>query len=285
MLVTCAKCNSHVDTGNAVPGDLVKCRCGLGIMVPEGPATAGKMGCPACGAPVDPELKVCVFCDTRLATVMCPTCFGVVFDGTKHCQHCGAALTRQLVIHHGDECQHECPRCETRPHMRVEVVAGAPLERCPECEGLWVGTETVERLYKDRENAPSIQSMTTANKDNVQGTGTGVVRPEGYIKCPDCSKMMNRTNFGRFSGVIIDNCKAHGTWFDADELRRIIEFIHAGGLDKQAAREREELKDELKRLRSKARGERTTGEMPAAGGRLMGGGGAVGIAGLLRKIL
>jgi Zn-finger nucleic acid-binding protein len=48
---------------------------------------------------------------------------------------------------------------------------------------------------------------------------------------------MNRMNFANFSGVIIDVCRPHGTWFDRDELRRIVEFIRAGGLDQ--ARERE----------------------------------------------
>ncbi len=293
MLVTCAKCDTHVDTGDKPPGDIIQCRCGMGIMVPEPPAAAAKMGCPACGAPVDPELKVCGFCDTRLATVMCPTCFGVVFDGTKHCNHCGSALTRQKVIHHGDETRHECPRCDTHPHLRVEVVAGCPIERCSECEGLWIDREAVDRIYKDREAAPTIQSMTSASKTTVQPTGTGQIRPEGYIKCPDCGKMMNRLNFGRFSGVVIDICKAHGTWFDADELRRIIEFIHSGGLEKQALREKEELAEELRRLRSQARGESTTGTMRAApgiglggasSGRLIGGTGALGIAGILRKL-
>ncbi len=290
MLVTCAKCNSHVDTGELSPGEILTCRCGLGIMVPEPPASAGKMGCPSCGAPVDPELKVCGFCDTALATVLCPTCFGVVFDGAKHCSLCGAVLTRAKVIHHGDETQRLCPRCEAHPHMRVEVVAGCPIDRCPDCEGLWIETEVVERMYKDRENAPSIQAMAASDKQAVQPTGTGALKPEGYIQCPDCGKLMNRQNFGRFSGVIIDSCKAHGTWFDADELRRIIEFIHAGGLQKQAQREREELQEELRQLRSKARGEaqkanREIGSMSGGGARILGGTSAIGIASLLRKLL
>ena len=41
---------------------------------------------------------------------------------------------------------------------------------------------------------------------------------------------MNRRNFGRTSGVIVDCCGAHGTWFDADELERVGKFVAAGGL-------------------------------------------------------
>jgi hypothetical protein len=48
---------------------------------------------------------------------------------------------------------------------------------------------------------------------------------------------MNRINFAHTSGVIVDVCTSHGTWFDADELRRVLEFITAGGLEAARARE------------------------------------------------
>jgi hypothetical protein len=41
---------------------------------------------------------------------------------------------------------------------------------------------------------------------------------------------MVRKNFGHTSGVIVDWCGAHGTWFDADELERVAAFVAAGGL-------------------------------------------------------
>ena len=53
--------------------------------------------------------------------------------------------------------------------------------------------------------------------------------------------MMNRFNFANCSGVVLDACKPHGVWFDADELRRIVRFIRAGGLDLARAKERQEL--------------------------------------------
>ena len=48
----------------------------------------------------------------------------------------------------------------------------------------------------------------------------------------------NRINFAKCSGVIVDVCKGHGTWFDRDELTRIVEFIRGGGLDAARAKER-----------------------------------------------
>ena len=39
----------------------------------------------------------------------------------------------------------------------------------------------------------------------------------------------------------MDVCKPHGTWFDKDELRRIVEFIRAGGIEKARLDEIDEL--------------------------------------------
>jgi hypothetical protein len=41
---------------------------------------------------------------------------------------------------------------------------------------------------------------------------------------------MLRRNFGRISGIIVDICSAHGTWFDVGEVPRTLSFIAQGGL-------------------------------------------------------
>lgn len=43
---------------------------------------------------------------------------------------------------------------------------------------------------------------------------------------------MHRKNFGGRSGVIVDVCTSHGTWFDAEELPRVLAFVEAGGLER-----------------------------------------------------
>jgi hypothetical protein len=47
---------------------------------------------------------------------------------------------------------------------------------------------------------------------------------------------MNRKNFGSVSGVIVDVCKQHGTWFDLGELPRVLAFVAGGGMDRTRAR-------------------------------------------------
>ena len=61
---------------------------------------------------------------------------------------------------------------------------------------------------------------------------------------------MNRVNFARCSHVVVDVCSLHGTWFDRDELRRIVEFIRDGGLEAARTREMEELERRKRELQS-----------------------------------
>jgi Zn-finger nucleic acid-binding protein len=58
---------------------------------------------------------------------------------------------------------------------------------------------------------------------------------------------MNRANFSDRSGIIIDVCRGHGTWFDREELRRVVEFIRAGGVEATRARDLERWAREKRR--------------------------------------
>ena len=64
---------------------------------------------------------------------------------------------------------------------------------------------------------------------------------------------MNRQNFAKFSGVVLDVCREHGTWFDKGEIRGCIEFVLSGGLVKAAAKEKDRMKGEVAHLEAMAR--------------------------------
>jgi Zn-finger nucleic acid-binding protein len=102
-----------------------------------------------------------------------------------------------------------------------------------------------ERLCAERET----QSAVMARPLSETRSGGSVAEKIRYLPCPECTKHMNRVNFARYSGVIMDVCKEHGTFFDRDELRRIVTFIRGGGLDRARDRERERLVEEQQRLR------------------------------------
>jgi hypothetical protein len=73
---------------------------------------------------------------------------------------------------------------------------------------------------------------------------------------------MNRMNFGRVSGTVIDVCKGHGTFLDAGELHLIVTFIQQGGLDRARQRQIEELKEEEARLRALPAGHDPNSQAP-----------------------
>jgi hypothetical protein len=61
--------------------------------------------------------------------------------------------------------------------------------------------------------------------------------------------MMNRVNFARLSGTIVDVCKGHGTFLDAGELQAIVAFIQGGGLERARQRQIDDLKEHERRLK------------------------------------
>ena len=78
---------------------------------------------------------------------------------------------------------------------------------------------------------------------------TAVVPPNlvTYIPCPRCRKLMNRTNFGHASGIILDTCREDGIWLDRGELQAVLAFVQGGGLIVARAREKEMAKAEEQR--------------------------------------
>ena len=71
-----------------------------------------------------------------------------------------------------------------------------------------------------------------------------------YRRCVACGKMMNRLNFGRVSGTVVDVCKGHGVFLDSGELHQIAVFLQSGGLDRARQQQIEDLQEAQERLRS-----------------------------------
>ena len=119
------------------------------------------------------------------------------------------------------------------------------MRECPKCEGIWADAESLQKICADREQQavvlglPRTLPVDTNSLENVR-----------YVPCPVCNTIMNRVCFAHCSGVVVDVCRAHGTWFDKDELRRIVEFIRAGGLDVARADEIAELERKRRELRA-----------------------------------
>jgi Zn-finger nucleic acid-binding protein len=164
----------------------------------------------------------------------------MVFVGAKFCSHCGAAIAREEIP--ADQKQ-PCPRC--RVNMESIVIGNTNLRECPTCEGIWADTDSLQRICADREQQAAVLGVA-----RTLPTEPNSLEKVRYVPCPVCNKLMNRVAFAHCSRVVVDVCKTHGTWFDKDELRRIVEFIRAGGLEAARANEIAELEHKRQELRS-----------------------------------
>jgi Zn-finger nucleic acid-binding protein len=200
---------------------------------------AESLNCPNCGAASATDLPRCQFCGSRLATVACAACFAMMFAGSKHCQRCGAPAAVANVEPLNDL---KCPRCEI--DMSQVTIGTTAVFECEKCFGLWLDVVSFEKICTDREQQSAVLGFASQSPVKPASDPNKVK----YVPCPVCSQLMNRMNFARCSGVVVDICKQHGTWFDRDELSRIVEFISGGGLEASRIREKEELKEERRRL-------------------------------------
>ena len=123
-------------------------------------------------------------------------------------------------------------------------LGGIRLQECGKCFGLWLDTATFERICRDAEQQAAVLGSRISMGAPV------ALGPVRYLRCPHCRDLMHRVNFARCSGVIVDVCRAHGTWFDASELHRIVHFIRDGGMNRAREKEKADLADERQRLQS-----------------------------------
>jgi Zn-finger nucleic acid-binding protein len=149
-----------------------------------------------------------------------------MFAGMDYCPHCGAKGAR-LVNENAPPMR--CPGCKS--DMRAVTIGQTPTYECPSCAGQWLETSAFTQLCTSREQRGAAIAFTGV----TTSAAVARVAPGGavhYLPCPVCAKIMNRQNFGRRSGVVIDVCKGHGVWFDADELRATLAFIDSGEFEK-----------------------------------------------------
>lgn len=196
------------------------------------------LNCPNCGAGVSSDKTECLFCRSRLKTMACPSCFGLMFVGSKHCAHCGEKVV--LTQTTSEKNLGDCPRCKIK--LKLLQIGETTLCECEKCGGLWIGVETFEEVCANHEKQAEI--LSSIEQNSVHKNPAKIQ----YVPCPDCKTLMNRNNFASSSGVIVDICKQHGVWFDAEELPKIIEFIRKGGLDRQRQKEKLQIEEQRRNL-------------------------------------
>jgi len=247
MILACHACDSRYDVTGHPIGQKFRCRCGT-ILTLEAPSQqAGMLACPHCGAGVAPSSGRCAHCDQELLVKACPRCLSRVFHGHKHCPECGAELA---IAATGDaNPQHACPRCD-RP-LHGSLIGDVLIDQCTHCHGVFLDHIAIQRVVTDRRQARAEALLGALPKTITFEIRPGP-NPKMYIKCPVCRVVMNRKLFAAGSGIIVDVCRTHGTFFDHGELPRIIEYVMQGGLERAEKAELERLRERAKREQQQA---------------------------------
>jgi Zn-finger nucleic acid-binding protein len=217
--------------------------------------------CPSCGASVKRDAEHCDYCQAFLdfslkgKTVNCPHCFARIGAESRFCMKCAQPV--KGVVQEGRKLDDRlCPRCEVPMYERR--IGDFAVIQCSKCNGFLVPSETFEMM---QDNSPRV----IVSQDGNRGEPVDPEAHVRYVRCPVCRTLMNRSNFARISGVIVDSCRGHGIWFDPGELEKIMDFIAHGGLQRARAVELEKLKadKELERLRASSHGSEASLAGPA----------------------
>jgi len=167
-----------------------------------------------------------------------------MFFGSKFCGHCGAEAVAAEVS--ATNQSGKCPRCSIS--LQTLTIDKISFNECARCGGIWSDAETFEKICLDRDERSAALAY-FGERPQVSDSKI----PIRYVACPECKQLMNRSNFARSSGVIVDLCKEHGVWFDAGELPKIVEFIEGGGLARAREKEKISLDDERSKIRDERR--------------------------------
>lgn len=121
----------------------------------------------------------------------------------------------------------KCPKCAI--DMDIVSSDGVEVDQCPRCGGIWVDTAEEKQALEMTPQVftvDELRRLRTAYKPVEWKTED--VR---YYKCPRCENLMWRRNYLEHSGIIVDKCRDHGTFFDKGEIEKAIEFVKKGGIE------------------------------------------------------
>jgi Zn-finger nucleic acid-binding protein len=193
----------------------------------------------------------------------CTNCSAPLPANSIKCAYCGSKNDLDLKgVHYHTTTEPEqpriCPRCNVAlKTIDLQLQGTFLVERCDQCLGIFFDPGELEALLD-----ATVTNVYTINRTQLNSLNE--LRAEGYsisyVKCPVCSQLMNRANYGTRSGVIVDRCKEHGVWLDGGELRQLAEWMKAGGKLLAEEEQRQKDADQARELR------RAQAQVPLGGG-------------------
>lgn len=106
--------------------------------------------------------------------------------------------------------------------MAKATIDGLLLDQCQSCGGTWYDRGELDSHLRKNPG----QDFATERPPDSGGAQFQLDDLEPvYLKCPHCKGIMQRSNYRKVSGVMVDVCMHHGVFLDAGELARIRAFI------------------------------------------------------------
>jgi Zn-finger nucleic acid-binding protein/ribosomal protein L40E len=231
--IPCPRCQIEYDVTRLARREF-PCSCGATVhnVVLKG-VDARILRCASCGAAVAPDAGTCEFCrspierDAGALSSICPRCYARNPERSGFCVACGLQFDREpSPVKPGGAACPSCPGALAR-----RAIGEIPVDECPRCNGLWVSSERfntlVNRVVEAQRARPGNALGLSEKRRRAKPAFSAKV---AYRRCPDCGGIMQRRNFAKRSGVIVDVCGKHGVWLDADELEALAAFVEEGGL-------------------------------------------------------
>ncbi len=163
----------------------------------------------------------------------CTSCSAPLAANTNRCQYCHTRSDVDLHAKHPYKIEKQathriCPNCD-KPLQTVRLELAEPIfiERCHRCFGLFFDKGEIELTLQGA--VSHVSGINLAHIDNINTDRYHKPQKIRYVKCPECRRHMNRVNFGKRSGVVVDQCIIHGIWLDNGELTHLLEWKKAGG--------------------------------------------------------
>ena len=120
--------------------------------------------------------------------------------------------------------ERRCPHCKRRlVSVRTEDVE---LSGCGRCGGIWIDNDSSRRVLERPQQI--FAELAERAAINAKARGSRDARPT----CAQCPTVLDRV---RTHGIEIDVCSDHGTWFDAYELRVLVQALTSGTPAKPAS--------------------------------------------------
>src|SRR5688572_2229034 len=108
-----------------------------------------------------------------------------------------------------------CPRCDV-PLAPVKH-GESFLTGCAKCRGIWVDRAAFEKIAKAKAAPRRFGAAREARG--------GRVSAQSNARCPVCYYSMEAKSFENCAGLVVDLCRRHGAWFDADELATLLRAV------------------------------------------------------------